>query len=114
MLVGEDGTFNLLEYADDLGLDSGLDDLSDKSIFDEHLGLKKPPPEGGAAAPATSQGPPIPASSAAVTSQGPIKPAATSISRATSTVTVSNTTTQQATVTSTPATGELHGLLHYF
>ena len=38
-ISGEDGTFNLLEYADDLALDTALDEEHDKSIFDEHLGI---------------------------------------------------------------------------
>ncbi|XP_064643993.1 histone-lysine N-methyltransferase 2C-like isoform X4 [Lineus longissimus] len=41
-LLGADGSFNLLEYADP-DLDSALHEATqDKSIFDEHLGLKKP------------------------------------------------------------------------
>ena len=46
VLVGEDGTFNLLEYADDLALDTALDDEHDKSIFDEHLGITDDVPTG--------------------------------------------------------------------
>ncbi len=44
-VAGEDGTFNLLEYAGELALDpAALDDEEDKSIFDEHLGIKDAPP----------------------------------------------------------------------
>ena len=43
MVAGADGSFNLLEYADP-ELDQTLTEEHDKSMFDEHLGLKKGPP----------------------------------------------------------------------
>ena len=41
--VGDDGTFNLLEFTADSDLDQALGDVNDKNMFDEHLGLTNKP-----------------------------------------------------------------------
>ena len=102
--VGADGSFNLLEYTAGPELDQALDDMTDKSMFDEHLGLTVKP--------AKKTGPPSvpPSSQPGTNPPTPVTPAtASKPSTPVPSPSVTNIRTSNAPTPPVPTPGEAGG-----